>query len=398
MGELGVLATKNVKMNPARSAAIAFLLALIVSYSVQVTGQLASEHDFTVRTVYNDVGADVSFYIPYAKEASNISSIVAANLSSTIESSTLEYNFEAFGTVRTLSLKAVDPQSWLKTAYYESGWFSGNDVTTAFEELASDNRTIILRRAEASLLKLNLGDSIVVYFGGNATTLRIVGFFGPEPNQQQQSSSFAAYWSYVSEELYGGVNSSVNPSTRMLIKIKTGVDGANVTQNIRDMKLDVTSVQSFAERWKESQSNVSTVGLLDIQRLGAFFAILAASVGTALVSAVSMKERRREATIMSVRGLSYKQLLTMFLTENLSLVIFSAILGLSVGFITLYGNISSSNSLQSDVLILRRLVFPLDSALTLVSCLALIFASTILPILIMSRRYVTKLERMVRLR
>jgi hypothetical protein len=34
----------------------------------------------------------------------------------------------------------------------------------------------------------------------------------------------------------------------------------------------------------------------------------------------------------------------------------------------------------------------------LTSCIALIFAATILPIVIMSRRYVTKLERMVRLR
>jgi len=164
------------------------------------------------------------------------------------------------------------------------------------------------------------------------------------------------------------------------------------------MRLNVSSVQSFAERWKETQSNVYTVGLLDIQRLGTFFAILAASVGTALVSVVSMKERGREATIMSVRGLSYKQLLIMFLTENLALVMFSVILGLFVGFITLYGNISSNNSFLSNALILRRLVFTADSALTLVSCLALILCSTILPIVIMSRRYVTKLERMVRLR
>ncbi|MGB9714728.1 MAG: hypothetical protein ACPLZC_07130 [Candidatus Bathyarchaeales archaeon] len=49
-------------------------------------------------------------------------------------------------------------------------------------------------------------------------------------------------------------------------------------------------------------------------------------------------------------------------------------------------------------LIRRRLVFPLDSTLMLVFCLTLIFAATILPILIMSRKYVTKLERMVRLR
>jgi hypothetical protein len=62
-----------------------------------------------------------------------------------------------------------------------------------------------------------------------------------------------------------------------------------------------------------------------------------------------------------------------------------------------YGNISSYNATILDI-VKRRLVFPLDSALMVTSCLALIFASTILPILIMSRRYVTKLERMVRLR
>jgi hypothetical protein len=36
--------------------------------------------------------------------------------------------------------------------------------------------------------------------------------------------------------------------------------------------------------------------------------------------------------------------------------------------------------------------------LMLVSCVALIFVSTIVPILIISRGYITKLERMVRLR
>jgi ABC-type lipoprotein release transport system permease subunit len=399
LGELGTLATKNVRRNPARSAAIAFLLALIVSYSVQVSGQLASEHDFAVRTIYNYVGADVSFYIPFVNEAKNISSTVFANLSSSIESSTIEYTFEAQGTVHNLNLKAVQPESWLKTVYYESSWFTGNDMTKAFENLATDNKTIILRLAEARLLKLNVGDQIILYLGGsNATALKIVGFFGPEPTQQEQGSSFAGYWSFVSEELYNEASGNVNPSTRMLIKLKSGADEESAAKSIRDLKLNVSSVQSFAEKWKETQSNVFNVGMLDIQRLGIFFAILAASVGTALVSAVSMKERGREATIMSVRGLSFKQLVIMFLTENLALVLFSTMLGISVGFVILYGNISSNNSFLGESLIMRRLVFPLDSVLTLASCLILIFASTILPIVIMSRRYVTKLERMVRLR
>jgi ABC-type dipeptide/oligopeptide/nickel transport system permease subunit len=87
----------------------------------------------------------------------------------------------------------------------------------------------------------------------------------------------------------------------------------------------------------------------------------------------------------------------MFLTENLAVVTFAIVLGLCVGLIIVYGNVTSTNAVISE-LVKRRFVFPQDSIVTVASCASLIFASTILPIIIMSRQYVTKLERMVRLR
>jgi ABC-type antimicrobial peptide transport system permease subunit len=87
----------------------------------------------------------------------------------------------------------------------------------------------------------------------------------------------------------------------------------------------------------------------------------------------------------------------MFLTENLAVVTFSVLLGVTVGLIVAYGNIASTNAFVSS-LIMHRLVLPLDSALLLLFYVGLIFISTVSPILIISRRYVTKLERMVRLR
>ena len=187
-------------------------------------------------------------------------------------------------------------------------------------------------------------------------------------------------------------------SAKILMKLKSGADGKEVAETIRSFEdLNIDYVESFAEKWEEAQTDVIRMGSLDVQRLGIVFAVLAASVGTALVSVVSMKERSREATIMSVKGLSYKQLVIMFLTENLALVVFSVFLGAVVGFIVTYGNISSMNSFTPTV-IQHRLVFPLDTTLMLTSCIALIFISTISPILVMSRKYVTKLERMIRLR
>jgi ABC-type antimicrobial peptide transport system permease subunit len=227
-----------------------------------------------------------------------------------------------------------------------------------------------------------------------------VGFFGPEPTDQQSPVYVLftqTYWSFVSQQFYKEISSFTGASARILLKLKSGVDGKVVADNIRAIGTEISNVESFAEEWEKTQENVIAMGTLDIQKLGIFFAVIAASVGTGLVSIVSMKERSREATMMSVKGLSYKQLVIMFLTENLALVTFSIVLGVLAGLVVAYGNISALNAMISDI-VRRRLVFPLDSALMQTSSIALIFAATILPILFMSRKYVTKLERMVRLR
>jgi hypothetical protein len=259
-----------------------------------------------------------------------------------------------------------------------------------------------LERSVAESYNLKIGENISLNFGSITKNLEIVGFFGPSSTESQspimQQYITYRYWSFVSEELYREVSIYVSASAKILLKLEGGADGKLIADSIRNIEnLNIYSVESFAEGWEKAQTNVIQMSMLDVQRLGIVFAVLAASVGTALISIVSMWERSREATIMSVKGLSYKQLVIMFLTENLALVIFSVILGVFVGFVIVYGNISAYNATISEI-VKRRLVFPLDSTLMLTSCLTLIFAATILPILIMSRRYVTKLERMVRLR
>jgi ABC-type antimicrobial peptide transport system permease subunit len=396
-GDLGVLATKNVRRNPARSAAIAFLIALIVGYSVQVNGQLASEQDYAMRRIYYQVGADIAVTALYTGNASEIMNNIVAHVSESIQNATIEYSFS----VGSIIMKAVKPDAWLKTAYYEGEWFSGTDVTTAFDNLATDNNTIILERYIAESFNLKTGENLTLSFGSKTIGLRVVGFFGPSQESQSQiyqlQQFINRYWSFVPYGFYEEISTYVSPSAKILLKLKGEADGKFVANQIRNLDLPITQVQSFAEEWEKAQENVIAMGTLDVQRLGIVFAVLAASVGTALISIVSLKERSREATIMSVKGLSYKQLVIMFLTENLALVTFSVILGVFVGIVIVYGNISASNAMISE-LVRRRLVFPLDTTLMLTCFIALIFAATILPILIMSRRYVTKLERMVRLR
>ena len=404
LGDIGTLATKNVRRKPARAASIAFLIALIVWYGVLVTGQLASERDYTIRQTYTNVGADVTanlINIANNSQAQAVLNNILANVSD-VKDATVEYSISA--QQGSLTLKAVDPQEWLKTAYYEADWFSGASVQDAFAALAADNNTIILDRSVAKSYNLNVGNDISVEFENGTKALRIVGFFGPEPQDQSSISIgimpriFSAYWSFVPMNLYaypGNLTSA--SSTRLLVKINAGADGVAVAKNVLNVDDSVTYVDSVADELEQSQSNPITSGSLDIMQLGTVFAVLAASVGTALISSVSMRERSREATIMSVKGLSYKQLVIMFLTESFALVTFAIALGVSIGLISVYGNVASSNT-QASGLVVRHLVFPLGSTLLVAGCIAIIFAATILPIVIMSRKYVTKLERMIRLR
>jgi ABC-type antimicrobial peptide transport system permease subunit len=184
------------------------------------------------------------------------------------------------------------------------------------------------------------------------------------------------------------------------LKLNEGVNGTRIAQTIRNLGFEIYGVVSLDEELRSAMENPTSnnsLQILDVQRLGLVFAVLAASAGIALISIVSMRERNREATLMSVKGLSYRQLVWMFLIENLAVVVFSIVLGVVVGFIAGYGSVVTSSSAISE-LVRRQFVFNYDSLVLVVSCIALIFASTILPIVVMSRQYVTKLDRMIRLR
>jgi ABC-type lipoprotein release transport system permease subunit len=408
MGEMGALAAKNVRRNPARSAAIAFLIALIIGYSVQVVGVLASEQDYAIRQLQSRVGADVTVSVINATEDQTVLNDILGNVSD-IKSATLECTLrqQFAGT----QIRTVDPDSWLATAYYEPEWFGGTtSLEEAFNQLRADNITIILERRVAKSLELNLGDEIGIDFPSGPRKLRIVGFFGPEPTETPGMPTYAQYtpqtWSYTPRNLfnmsspYSDAYAAEDFEVEILLKLNPGANGTRVAESIRNLGLEIYGVESIEEQWADAQTNPSVTNnlqLLDVQRLGIVFAILAASAGTALISAVSLRERSREAALMSVKGLSYKQLVWMFLTENVAVVTFSVVLGLSVGFIIVYGNVTSANAVVSEI-VKRRFVFPPDAVFTVVSCISLIFASTILPIIVMSRQYVTKLERMVRLR
>jgi ABC-type lipoprotein release transport system permease subunit len=438
MGDLGALAAKNIRRNPARLTAIAFVIALILCLAVQVTGQIASQQDYIQRTVQAQVGADININLGNA----SLGQIVVRQLLtkvSGIENATVEriLHPQISDNYGSTTVKTIDPTNWAQSAHYEDSWFGGNNVDTILQIMKADNNTIVLSRTLAKQYQLGLGDYISINFDSGVHRLKIVGFFGPEPSSNSGPILYdyrpnsksgmdistgpiyyygggynSPYDCYAPRDLFNVtyVDSKIYQqesfTTNILIKLKPGVNGTEVAQQIRSMDLDISMVTSYDEAWQSSNNlensvTYSSLQTLDIQNFGLIFAVISASVGTALIAIVSLKERSREATLMSVRGLSFRQLVWMFLVESIAIITFAIILGVIVGIIAIYGTIASTNASTVSwnlSLVTQRLIYPADAVATIATYAALIYASTIGAIIVMSSQYVTKLEKMVRTR
>ena len=297
MGDLGALAAKNVRRNPARLTAIAFVIAMVMCLSVQVTGQIASQQDYVHRQVKAQVGADIMVNLANATEGQIVLRELLANVSG-IQNATVERilnpQTQTIYGQSSLTVKTIDPTTWTLSAYYEDGWFSGNNVNEIMRLLKSDNSTIVISRSLAKQLDKQLFDTIAVDFNSCPRTLKIVGFFGPEPSDNQDgpivyatnggasysskydSSSFSVlpgYYGgnynsptdcYAPRDLFNvtGADSEIygleTYTTNILIKLKPDANGTDVANQIRSLDLDINSVDLPLTRNGVAPTNYKT--------------------------------------------------------------------------------------------------------------------------------------------
>jgi len=389
--DLSIVAERNVRRNAARVASVTFLLAIIVGYSVSAVGQIATQRDYTERLIRSYVGADLSIIPSSVDNVTSIIDWLKENVTG-IESITVEYT--GFGGEspfpETLKIVAINPKEWFKTAYYEAEWFRESSPDQLVSSLSND--TIILDGKFSKYL--DVGDQISITIGGKAFNLTVVAFYGPEELQvtgfslRQRVRMIQSLNSYINLSLYECVNETVSATARILVNLEPGADGEGVAQEVRELD-GVDWVVSVAEQMRLRDENVLISGPLNIMRLGVFFAALAASVGVALVTFVTLQERKKEITLLMVRGLSLKQVVLTLVSENLSVLLVAYGLGGFVGYLIDRGNVAAMN--VASLLVAPRVIFPTEAVMTLTVIGSLLAAAAIIPIIIMVLLYSSRL-------
>jgi putative ABC transport system permease protein len=383
--DLSRLAERNVQRNIARIASTTFLLAIIVGYTVSATGQIATQEDFVTRLIYENVGADINASPESVDNVAYIRDYLLSNVSG-IASIAVEYRGFSGQTLLgtdfgSTQLVAINPDEWLSTAYYEPEWYTGNMPSDQMIRALS-NETIILEGRFSEYL--SAGSSISLTAGGKTFNLKVLGFFGPssteELNLAQQGRARLILRSYISESLYSEISKSVSATTRILVKLEPNVYGKEIAEVVRNVT-GVEYADSAAEQIETREENMLLSGSLNISRLGVVFAALAASVGTALVTVATLLERRKEITLLMVKGFSIRQVILTLLTENLGTLLIAGLMGGFVGYLIDRGNVASSRAVS--LLVTPRVIFPVDAVINVFMIFSLVVASAVLPVVIM---------------
>ena len=411
IGDISSLASKSVFRNPKRAASLVFLVALILGYSLWVIGDIASMQDYNYRQAQVSVGSDLRIS-NIGNNASRIADQLRTWNNVTATTTEMQASIYLSGQSSNIALRGIDPGTWRQAAYYEPEWFNGGpSMDQMFQQLGTNSNTVILDHGVASYYGISIGGVLTIQNQSRTTvSLQVIGFFGPDYSQGTQpgfvvgpafSGFFPQGWSYI-PQLFVKQNPSffsAGVANSTLVKAANGVSLADLSNSMRNKypALLVTAAQVATE----GPSAILSNGVLNVLRLGTVFAAAAACIGVGAVSYTGFKEREKETTMISVRGLSYRGLLGLLLTEVVPLVIFGLILGTIVGLITVRGDTLATTFQTFSVNYLallspRRVVFPAWSQLQLGLIISLLLLGALVPVVLAARKNLSKMSRSVR--
>jgi ABC-type antimicrobial peptide transport system permease subunit len=151
---------------------------------------------------------------------------------------------------------------------------------------------------------------------------------------------------------------------------------------------DVIQVDSAITLIEDYNTDVLRSSTTNMMQLGVAFAIILASAGTLVIIYLTLRERRTTTALMSARGMTYTQTITMLSAEILTMMIFAILLGLAVGFIIYYGLISGGVATLIPALLQPRFLPPSFNVLFAIfigTTAGLLILNTLIPILIEAR-------------
>lgn len=374
VGDVAQFSTLSVRRNPRRTAASAFIVALILGYGVLVIGAIASTDDYTERFTRLTVGADASVWIFERGDPKAIAAKIE-DLDG-VAATTVETWFEAYSALGLIPVRIIDPAEWGEIAYIEPGWL---EEVRAIEEMGESKFNVIMESGAARITGVTVGSNTLIKVGDEIHTFAIAGLFGREPGPGWGIQDPTLYIPNTYE-----INEKYYKLSRVLVEFEEGADAEGFEDEVKALDPNVEGVDVAENLVRRSSENVFLAGPKRVEELGVYFATLVSSLGVVLVVSTALRSRFKELTVMAIRGFSEGQLAATLLVEHMGMTLFSIALGLGAGLVMMRGENVVYNAVYSSVLI-RRIVFPSSAMAALATMVGLLVLSTVVPILLVVR-------------
>ncbi|MCK5116899.1 MAG: ABC transporter permease, partial [Candidatus Aegiribacteria sp.] len=317
----------------------AMLLALTLGYATWTSVNVDVQLNFSRNQSLAGNGSDISCFLKTPNDTSFLPELLDLDGVANI---TMEEHFTLETVAGIIDLRAISPDSWKSTAYYQDEWFTFENQNLGLSTLQNNN-LIILERLIAHSLGLSIGDEITLFYEDNSWVLSIVGLFGPEPNLVTSSASSDGTspnylaertWSYVSIGMCDTFEGLFATQTKLLIKLSTQDLTSDVVNELELHNFPVYGIRTFEEYTSLETSLSSTFVVLHV--VGVIFSTFLAVFGVWALMTSIRYQRREEIQSMRKRGMGRSTLSKLLFWEVVPLLPFM-LLGILVGFVTAFG-------------------------------------------------------------
>jgi hypothetical protein len=387
-GSLGMIAARDFGRHRRRMGSVVLILVLTTAFVTSATGLLSSESDFQQRNLVTDIGADARLDL---RDLTNLSqTLLAVQGLDAVAAATPILNFQiglwteygpGWQSGDLYDFLAIDPATWLATAYYEPGWFEGGAPEVLISALRDRNDTVILTPQVAAELGVRIGDCfcVVPWLSPNGTVQRMTVVGLVEVTSQSWWKPSLVSWSFVSSFL--SWIQLAEPS--ILVKLEPGVPWQQVSERIQSLNiLNLVRVRFFEQELVAWQTMPLARAFLDFTRITVFTGVGLTSMGAIVMLELALSQREADLRMLYIRGMRRQRIRRVLLIEFGAVASLVLGLGMLIGMLTTYGVISFLNrTFLGFGFVDRRVVLLWPSQLILLGCFALFLVSVFAPLL-----------------
>jgi FtsX-like permease family len=402
-GDAAKFTSLSSKRSLKRAGSYTFMVALVISYSFVVIGNVAITSDYTGRYAAGQQGADAVALV-YIPPSTNGLWDKAAITDLTqrirgvngIESAAIEVLFNGDTSAGTVQVRAIETDQWNKTVYPDNLFMN----PSSYAQLAAPGSVFRDKYGVLTGANILMDKGGATFFGlspdgtgylnlevqRHVYSLKIVGLFG-----RDLGTNWVPQYPMIYVPL--GFTDNWDPSwissIRIVMKLASGADTPAIATQIQAMGPNIQRVDITSQVVANTQASPLLGGSQQVNQLGVIFASAVSSIGMALIVYTLLRSRSKELNLMSIRGYNSRQLAISLTVENVGLATLATVLGIGSGIVSLMGEVQLLNK-YIVTYTAWRLVFPLMSQLQLALLYLIIVAATMAPIIIVVRRITNK--------